>query len=177
MRQFSSDQQEEFESIALVHADALLGVARRILRSDSLAEDAVQETLLSAWRAFHQFQRNTNSRAWLVRILLNGIRKNWRRTVPLVELPTGQSLDNIVTIRSSFESLAHSNATAAIDALPEEQRTIFLLAAVEGFTCKEISSMEAIPIGTVMSRLSRCRAELRKALSQPIRAGDRERKM
>jgi RNA polymerase sigma-70 factor (ECF subfamily) len=176
MRQFGSDQREEFERIALVHTDALLGVARRILRCDSLAEDAVQETLLSAWRAFHQFQRDTNSKAWLFRILLNGIRKNWRRAVPLVELPIGQSLDNIVTIRTSFKSLAHSDATAAIDALPEEQRTVFLLAAVEGFTCKEISSMQAIPIGTVMSRLSRSRAELRRVLSQRIRAGDRERK-
>jgi RNA polymerase sigma factor (sigma-70 family) len=66
--------------------------------------------------------------------------------------------------------LAHLDATAAMDALPETQRTIFLLAAVEGFTCKEISAMQAIPIGTVMSRLSRCRAELRKVLRPQIRS-------
>ena len=78
-----------------------------------------------------------------------------------------------MTGRSSFESFAHLDAIAAVDALPETQRTIFLLAAVEGFTCKEISAMQAIPIGTVMSRLSRCRAELREALRPQIRAGER----
>src|SRR5258707_12405581 len=163
-RRFSSDEREEFESIALVHADPLLRMARRLLRGDSLAEDAVQETLLSAWRAFHQFQRDTNCKAWLFRILLNGISKNGQRTVPLVGLPPGQSLDNIMVIRPPHESLAYSEAIAAIDALPEERRIVFLLAAVEGFACKEISSMLAIPIGTVMSRLSRCRVELLKAV-------------
>jgi RNA polymerase sigma-70 factor (ECF subfamily) len=176
MRRSSSDEQEEFESIALVHADALLRMARRLLRSDSLAEDAVQETLLSAWRAFHQFQRDTNCKAWLFRILLNGISKSGQRAVPLVELPPGLSLDNIVAIRPPFEPLAYSEAVAAIDALPDERRIVFLLAAVEGFAYKEISSMLAIPIGTVMSRLSRCRAELRTALSHQLLAGDRQRK-
>jgi len=175
MRQFSSDERDEFESIALVHTDALLRRARRLLRCDSMAEDAVQETLLCAWRAFHRFQRDTNCRAWLFRIMLNGISRNGRRTVPLVRLPPGQSLDNIVTIRPPFASLTYLEAIAAIDALPEERRIVFLLAEVEGFACKEISSMLAIPIGTVMSRLSRCRAELRNALSHRLRAEDRQR--
>jgi RNA polymerase sigma-70 factor (ECF subfamily) len=170
MRRFSSDEREEFENIVLVHTDALLRTARRLLSCDSLAEDAVQETLLCAWRAFHKFERGTNCRSWLFRIMLNGIRRNGRRAVPLAELPPWQSLDTLMTGRSSFECLAHLDATAAMDALPETQRTIFLLAAVEGFTCKEISAMHAIPIGTVMSRLSRCRAELRKVLRPQIRS-------
>jgi RNA polymerase sigma-70 factor, ECF subfamily len=162
MRRFSRDEREEFESISSVHADALLRMARRLLRSDSLAEDAVQE-ILSGWRAFRQFQRDTNCKAWLFRILFNGIRKNGR-AIPPVGLPPGRSLDNIFAIRTPFESLAYPDAIAAIDALPEEQRIVFRLAAVEGFACKQISSIFAIPIGTVMSRLSRCRAALRKAL-------------
>ena len=173
MRRFGSDEREEFESIALVHADALRRMARRRLQCDSLAEDAVQETLLCAWRAFHQFRRNTNCKAWLFRILLNGISRNGKRAAPLVGLPPGQSLDNIVAIRPPFPSLAYSEAIAAIDALPEERRIVFILAEVEGFACKEVSSMLAIPIGTVMSRLSRCRAELRSALSCRLRPGDR----
>jgi RNA polymerase sigma-70 factor, ECF subfamily len=175
MRRFSSEEREEFESIALVHTDALLGKARRLLRCDSLAEDAVQETLLCAWRAFHQFQRDTNCRAWLFRILLNGISRNWRRTVQLVGLPPGQNLDNIVAIRPPLVSFAYSDVIAAIEALPEKRRIVFLLAEVEGFACKEISSMLAIPIGTVMSRLSRCRGELRNALNHRLRAGDQKR--
>ncbi len=176
MRRLNSDEREEFESIALVHSDALRGMARRLLRCDSLAEDAVQETLLCAWRAFHQFQRNTNCKAWLFRILLNSISKNRRRAAPLVGLQPGQSLDNIVAIQPPFASMAYSEAIAAITALPEERRIVFLLAEVEGFACKEVSSMLAIPIGTVMSRLSRCRAELRNALSHRLRAGDRKRR-
>jgi RNA polymerase sigma-70 factor, ECF subfamily len=175
MRRFSSEEREEFESIALVHTDALLGKARRLLRCDSLAEDAVQETLLCAWRAFHQFQSDTNCRAWLFRILLNGISRNGRRAVPLVGLPPGQSLDNIVAIRPPLVSFAYSDVIAAIEALPEKRRIVFLLAEVEGFACKEISSMLAIPIGTVMSRLSRCRGELRNALNHRLRAGDQKR--
>jgi RNA polymerase sigma-70 factor, ECF subfamily len=175
MRRSSSDEREEFESIALVHTDALRRMARRLLRCDGLAEDAVQETLLCAWRAFRQFQPDTNCRAWLFRILLNGIRKTGRRALPLIGLPPGQSLDNLVAIGSPFASLAYSEAIAAIDALPEEQRSV-LLAAVEGFACKEISSMLAIPIGTVMSRLSRSRAEVRNALNHGLRARDRKRR-
>lgn len=165
MRRLFSEERQEFESIALVHTDALLHMARRLLRCNSRAEDAVQETLLSAWRAFHRFERGTNCKAWLFRILLNGISKNARRAVPLVALPQGQSIDNIAAIRPPLASSVYSEVIAAIEALPEERRSLFLLAAVEGFACKEISSMLAIPIGTVMSRLSRCRAELRRALS------------
>jgi RNA polymerase sigma-70 factor (ECF subfamily) len=176
MRRFSSDEREEFESIVLVHTEALRRVARRRLRCDSLAEDAVQETLLCAWRAFHRYRRNTNCKAWLFRILLNGISRNGKRASPLVGLPPGQSLDNIAAIRTPFASLAYSETIAAIDALPEERRIVFILAEVEGFACKEVSSMLAIPIGTVMSRLSRCRAELRSALSYRLRAEDRKRR-
>lgn len=168
MRLYNPDQRAEFERIALDYREVLLRVACRILRSESLAEDAVQETLLSAWRAFHSFESGTNCRAWLFRIMLNGIRRNRRRAIPLAELPPGQSLDTLMTGRPAFAALVHLDTTAAVDALPERQRTIFLMAEVEGFTCKEISVMQAIPIGTVMSRLSRSRAELRRVLrSQP----------
>jgi RNA polymerase sigma-70 factor (ECF subfamily) len=173
MGPFSPDQREEFERIALVYREVLLRVACRMLRCESLAEDAVQETLLSAWRAFHTFERGSNCRAWLFRIMLNGIRRNRRGAVPLAELPDWQSIDTLMTGRSSLDPLAHLDASAAVDALPETQRTIFLMAAVEGFTCKEISAMQAIPIGTVMSRLSRSRAELRKVLRPQIGAGER----
>jgi RNA polymerase sigma-70 factor, ECF subfamily len=174
MRRLISEERQEFERIALVHTDALQRMARRLLRCDSRAEDAVQETLLCAWRAFHRFQRDTNCKAWLFRILLNGISRNGRRAVPLVGLPPGQSLDNIVAIRPPLVSFVYSEVVAAIEALPEERRIVFLLAEVEGFACKEISSMLAIPIGTVMSRLGRCRVELRHALSHRRRRGDQQ---
>ena len=79
-------------------------------------------------------------------------------------------------MRSTFESLADSEAIAAIDTLPEERLIAFLLVAVERFASKEINSMLAIPIGEVISLPSSSRAELRTALSH-LRAGDREDSM
>lgn len=160
-----SDRKAEFEQVALVHAESLLRVARRMTRNHHTAEDAVQEAMLSAWRSFHQFERGSNCKAWLFKILMNLLRKSHSRpALAIVDLPETTVLENVVPIRSSYEDLAGSDAIAAIEALPEEQRAVLLLAALEGFTCKEIATMLNIPIGTVMSRLSRGRAEVRNAL-------------
>lgn len=84
--------QEEFEEIALPHLRSLFRVARRLTLNPSSAEDAVQETYLLAWRSFHRFQRGTNARAWLFRILLNSIyaqRRKSRRAPEVLPLPRG----------------------------------------------------------------------------------------
>jgi len=149
----------------MVHTDAMLRVARRMTGNAHAAEDAVQETLLSAWRSFHLFERGTNCKAWLFKILLNLLHKSHARpSLQIVTLPEATPLENVIPIRSSFDSLRTSDTIAAIESLQPEHRIVLLLAAVEGFTCKEISTMLAVPIGTVMSRLSRARAELRNAL-------------
>ena len=158
-------QQKEFDQIAMVHAESLLRVARRMTGNHHAAEDAVQETLLSAWRSFHLFERGTNCKAWLFKILINFLNKTHSRPkLTIVDLPETTVLENVVPIRNNFEHLSRSDVVAAIEALQPEQRVVLLLAAVEGFTCKEISVMLSIPIGTVMSRLSRGRAETRSAL-------------
>ena len=155
----------------MAHTESLLRVARRVTGNLQSAEDAVQDTLLSAWRSFHQFEKNTNCRAWLFRIMLNLISKGRNRpTVPIVALSDSEVLENIVPIRASCRGLASSDVFMAIDRLDEEQRIILLLAAVEGFTCREIGGMLGIPIGTVMSRLSRGRAEIRNVL-RSVRTG------
>lgn len=160
-----SDRTEEFEQVALVHAEPMLRVARRMIRNHHAAEDAVQETLLSAWRSFHLFERNTNCKAWLFKILINHLNKSRiRPTIAIVDLPDTAILENVIPIRGSYQDLARSDVIAAIESLHEERRIILLLAALEGFTCKEIGTMLDLPIGTVMSRLSRGRAEVRNAL-------------
>jgi RNA polymerase sigma-70 factor, ECF subfamily len=168
----SSDRSGEFEQVVMVHAESLLRVARRMTRNHHAAEDAVQETLLSAWRCFHQFETGTNCKAWLFKILINLLNKSYSRpTLLIVNLPETVVLENIAPARNSYDDLARSDVIAAIESLQEEQRIVLLLAAVEGFTCREIGMMVGVPIGTVMSRLSRGRVEVRRAL-QPKSSTD-----
>ena len=138
------------------HLRSLLRVARRLALDGATAEDLVQETMLLAWRGFHRFQTGSNARAWLFRILLNAFygegRKASRAPLP-IPVVVETKLQEAVEIEE------------ALQALPIEQRTVLLLCVVEGFTCREAGEILNIPIGTVMSRLSRARQELRKSLA------------
>jgi RNA polymerase sigma-70 factor (ECF subfamily) len=154
-------QQEAFERIAMPHLAALLRVARRLTLNGAAAEDLVQETMLLAWRGFHRFQTDSNARAWLFRILLNAFygqgRKAQRASALLpVSTVVDTRLQEALEIRE------------ALEALPIEQRTVLLLCVVEGFTCREAAEISNVPIGTVMSRLSRARQELRNSLAPPM---------
>jgi RNA polymerase sigma factor (sigma-70 family) len=148
-------QQEEFEQIAMPHLAALLRVARRLTLEPASAEDLAQETMLLAWRGFRQFQPGTNARAWLFRILFN-VFHGLGRKARLDSLPSQAS------VRPMFQEAVE--IAEALGALPLEQRTALLLCVVEGFTCREAAGILDVPIGTVMSRLSRAREELRASL-------------
>jgi RNA polymerase sigma-70 factor, ECF subfamily len=137
------------------HLAALLRVARRLTLDSASAEDLVQETMLLAWRGFHGFQSGTNARAWLFRILFNAFH-GAKRKARLDAVPSNDS------VRPMLQEAVE--IAEALDALSLEQRTVLLLAVVEGFTCQEIAGILDLPIGTVMSRLSRARQELRKSL-------------
>jgi RNA polymerase sigma-70 factor (ECF subfamily) len=153
-----SKRQDEFEQAALPHTRGLLRFARRLTGDPALAEDLVQEAFLLAWRNFAQFQAGTNSRAWLYRILVNAW-YGWSRKTKVLVMPP----PNAGT--SAHEALEIGQA---LDQLAPEQRSVLMLVAVEGFTCKETGEILNIPIGTVMSRLSRARQALRG------KVGDRE---
>jgi RNA polymerase sigma-70 factor (ECF subfamily) len=158
---------EEFERVAMPHAQSLLRVALRLTQDAGAAEDLAQETLLQGWRAFDQFVRDTNCKAWLFRILLNLSSKRRRKLgtrPPLVSLD-GQESSNVVSLRVEAPQCKAVEVFGALDALPEEHRVMLMLAIVEGFTCKEIAQMQDVPIGTVMSRLSRARTGLRHILT------------
>jgi RNA polymerase sigma factor (sigma-70 family) len=94
---FDAAEKEEFERTAVVHAESLLRVAKRLLGNRTAAEDAVQETLLAGWRSFDRFRRFTNCRAWLFKIMLRIIGKHLRRqlTLPIVKLPARCGFDNL----------------------------------------------------------------------------------
>jgi RNA polymerase sigma-70 factor, ECF subfamily len=168
-RHIVSKRQDEFECVAIPHSRSLLRVARRLTFDRAIAEDLVQETLLRAWRGFDQFEPGSNARAWLFRILFNVFYAQGRKTrsspvlVPL-HMP-GRESHQRGARANGFSPLESTMLSAALDDLSEEHRTVILLGVVEGFTCRELSQILSLPIGTVMSRLSRARLALREALA------------
>ena len=166
------ERQNEFESVALPHSGSLLRVARRLTFDPATAEDLVQETLLRAWRGFDQFEAGTNARAWLFRIMFNVFYAQGRKVRASPLLVPFQTSGNDAPPHggTDFSLLDNAILSAALDDLSEEHRTVILLAVVEGFTCRELAEILSIPIGTVMSRLSRARRALRESLTQTTAA-------
>ena len=157
--------EDEFERIVLSHTRSLLRFAIRLTGNSFHAEDVVQETLLLAWRGFGRFEPETNARAWLFRILMNVFRQQKRKGRS--SLATGPlALAVGAPQPSSHESV---EIMQAFELLSGDQRTVLFLAVVEGFTCREVSEILDIPIGTVMSRLSRAREVMRELLSEVAR--------
>lgn len=152
--------------MALPQTRSLLRFARRLTSDSSAAEDLVQETMMRAWRGFDQFRGGTNARAWLFRILLNTFYGQGRKG-HLTLVPLGDT-DRV----GSYGGNASFEITDALARLPVDQRTVLMLGAVEGFTCREMAEMLHIPMGTVMSRLSRARQAMRTqlevSLTQPL---------
>jgi len=172
----SHHRREEFDRSALVHVAELLRVAARLCGSAEAAEDLVQETYLQAWRSFHRFEAGTNCRAWLYKILLftysNQRRKRARQPF-LVDLDAaGESA--LLVDPPTPDALTSEAVKAAFDRLPQPFRTLVLLVDVEELTYREAADALNVPIGTVMSRLSRGRRLLRLELAQhaPERARD-----
>lgn len=155
---------QAFERTAIVHTRDLLRFARRLAPDAAAAEDLVQETLLRAWRAFGQFEPGTNARAWLFRILMNVLYAENRKT---------RSSPALLMLAADLPAAAGSaeflEVRQALDRLGDDQRAVLLLAVLGGFTCREIADILGIPMGTVMSRLSRARDAMREALSVPPR--------
>jgi RNA polymerase sigma-70 factor (ECF subfamily) len=158
-------RQDEFERIAMPHTRSLLRVARRLTshlgRADlDAAEDLVQETMLAAWRGFHQFRSGTNERAWLFRILINAVHARGRklRATPPMAPIADHDFPADARISAAVE------VAQALGGLAPEQKEVLLLGVVEGFTGQEIAGILSIPIGTVMSRMSRGRQALRDGL-------------
>jgi RNA polymerase sigma-70 factor (ECF subfamily) len=169
---------DPFTTEALSYVDSLYGTALRLTRRPADAEDLVQDTYLKAFRAAHQFQRGTNLKAWLFTILHNTFR-NMRRhdgrnpidvdseVVEQAEAAGGQQQnpEQLLT-RATLDA----DLQAALDDLPGAFRQAVWLRDVEEFTYAEIAGMIDVPIGTVMSRISRGRRMLFDRLSK-VRAG------
>ena len=150
-----------------MHLRALLRAAVRLARDVSVAEDLVQEAMLRAWRHFDHFEPGTNCKAWLFRIMLNcwSTRHQQIRQEAIQFFPE-QYAEKAADRRVPATRFSAEEIQNSIDLLNEDYRTVLILFAVEGFSCKEIAEILGIPIGTVMSRLSRARAMVKDDLAK-----------
>ncbi len=156
---------ERFEREALPQMKSLFATACRLTRNAADAEDLVQETYLRAFRAFAGYAPDTNIRGWLYTILYRTRTDQLRkagRSPQTVEL-----LDEGPAVFPPQAALAagQEDVTRALDQLPEVFRTAIMLRDMQDFTYEEMASILEIPIGTVMSRIHRGRAHMRRALS------------
>lgn len=140
--------------------------ARRVVGDPGRAEDLTQEVYLEAWKSFHRYQPGTNCRAWLMKILFYRIshqRRLWRRIQDRFERPLER---DPVYVPPVGEAISDADLLGALDRLTVDARTIVLLVDVEEFSYKEAAEVLGIPAGTVMSRLSRARRQLRTFLTE-----------
>lgn len=157
----------EFEQLALVHTRALLRSAVRLARDVATAEDLVQDSMLRAWRHFDRFQPGTNCKAWLFRIMLNcWTTRHQQMRQEAIQFFPEQYTESAPAERTAPTRFSAEEIQNSIDLLSEEYRTALVLFAVEGFSCKEIAEILGIPIGTVMSRLSRARGLVKNDLAK-----------
>jgi RNA polymerase sigma-70 factor (ECF subfamily) len=160
-----------FEELALPLLDAVYNLARWLVKNQSDAEDLVQETYVKGLRGFSSFRRGTNFRAWMFRILRNTFLT--ARTgltagsmVPLDSEADGPELaiENETPETILIERSSAQQVVSAIDDLPLHYRETLLLCDLEEMSYREAADILSIPIGTVMSRLSRARKVLRESL-------------
>ena len=155
-----------FESEALPHLNDLFRTATRVLADRARAEDVVQEVYLQAWKSFDRFEPGTNCKAWLFKILfhcMNHHRRKWFR-FPLLQEKEEFLEANLTYTPPIPEHITDEEILRALDRIPQEFRSVVILVDVEEFPYKEAAEILAIPIGTVMSRLSRGRKLLREHL-------------
>lgn len=179
----TADRNARFERDALAYLDALYAGAMRLTSNPTEAEDLVQDTMIKAFAAFHQFQEGTNLKAWLFRIMQNTFISDYRKKRREPLKTSTDELDDwqVSRLESSARTALPSAENVALDAmpdgdvldalkaLPEEFRTAVYLADVEGFSYAEIAEIMGTPTGTVMSRIHRGRKRLRESLADHAR--------
>ena len=169
---------ESFEQLAMPHFERLYNFACWLTHDRQEAEDLVQETYAKALKGFSTFQPGTNFRAWIYRILRNAFlsSRTGLKATPTVPLDFEGEEDVLPAVRETPESILLQRSDEqlvrqALEQLPVTYREILLLCEVEEMSYQEISTTLVIPMGTVMSRLSRARKALRGDLQQQFAKG------
>lgn len=176
LKQSEIKKQTDFNEEMLPHLDALYNFALRLAAEPNDAEDLVQDTIVKAYRFFSSYEKGTNAKAWLFRILKNSYINNYRKQS---KRPSEVDFDEVSSFYESiraertetsdleekmFSELIDDDLTRALNRLPEDFRTVVLLCDVESFTYEEIANMLDVPIGTIRSRLHRGRNLLKVEL-------------
>lgn len=169
---------DQFTAEALAYLDALYASALRLTRDPDTAQDLVQDTYLKAYRARARFEPGTNLKAWLYTILHNTWRNRRRdqARAPVevnsetVDVVVGQGVASSASTQDTPEdalvkTVLSEDLRAALDGLPEAFRETVWLRDVDELSYQEIAAVLDVPIGTVMSRLSRARRLLFDALT------------
>jgi RNA polymerase sigma-70 factor (ECF subfamily) len=165
------DREELFQGVVLPYLNSAYNLARWLMRNEHDAEDMIQESSLRAWRSFDTFLPGRDGRAWFLAIVRNTCCSSLRKSrshgeaIPLEDdyQPVAKWFDpEALLIREMNSQLVRQ----AVEALPLEYREVLILRELEELSYKEISTIVDIPLGTVMSRLSRARRELHLQLSR-----------
>lgn len=172
------EKDQQFEEEFMPHIDSLYNFAYRLTFDDDDANDLVQETYLKAYRFFESYEKGTNAKAWLFRILKNSFINDFRKKsrepskVDYQEVETFYNSEDTpqnhtVDLRvDAVQNLIGDEITTALNSLEVDFRAIIILSDLEGFTYEELSKILDIPIGTVRSRLHRARNLLKEKLKE-----------
>jgi RNA polymerase sigma factor (sigma-70 family) len=162
------EQRTRFEQLVLPHLDAAFNLARWLLRNSADAEDVVQDAMLRAYRFFDRF-RGGDARAWLLQIVRNNC-YTWLDKHRPADLMTEFNEEIHRTDGTDPEKLAvqsdeRGQLMRALESLPARPREVLVLRELEGCSYKEIAEITGVPMGTVMSTLSRARERLQQVLT------------
>ncbi len=157
---------EKFDRLIEEHIPRLRRYARALAGDRARADDLVQDTLERAWGKFHLWRRGSDLRAWLFSIMhnvyVNGVRKG--SAVPML-LPLEEDALDVPVRAAQEDGLQVRDVHAALACLPQEQREVLLLVGLEEMRYEEVAKVLDVPLGTVMSRLSRGRERLRQIMA------------
>ncbi len=174
-----TEKRKDFQQQAMPFLDAMFGTAYRLTRNPRDAEDLVQESLLRAYRFWDTFERDSNCKAWLLRIVTNTFINEYQRKKRSREILESATAEQAATDgvliheqaeryqspeRALLERGVSDDVQRALDALPDDFRLAVVLCDMQGLSYKEIADIMGCPVGTVMSRLFRGRKLLAGAL-------------
>jgi len=170
-------RQAEFEAEAYPHKDILYNFALRTTGDKDDAQDLLQETFMKAFRFWDKYEKGTNIRAWLFRIMKNSYINRYRKETREPGMVDYDDVENFYdSIRDDstdsndlqkkmYSNMLSDEVTEALQSLPEDFRTVVILCDIEGLAYDEIAEFLNCPIGTVRSRLHRGRKMLQEMLS------------